>query len=184
MRKILKKLEETLRIKIGVRCLGEKKKRFIEREIKQNKGWIAWGGLNRSLVNLDKWRCWEVSRQLSRKVSRKWSSTDIGIEVSRNNPSDARTEARSIHKLSRSYRWGRRFLDLSTRYWEAVKIAIWKSLRSSTDSMVSRRCQGGVELAFKNGFLTREKYRHECNQARNSTKDPISNLNSQNHLST
>ena len=56
MRKILKKLEETLRIKIGVRweCLGEKKKRFIEREIKQNKGWIARGGLNRSLVNLDK----------------------------------------------------------------------------------------------------------------------------------
>ena len=125
MRKILKKLEETLRIKIGVRweCLGEKKKRFIEREIKQNKGWITRGGLNISLVNLDKWRCWEVSRQLSRKVSRKWSLTDIGIEVSRNNPSDARTEARSIHQLSRSYRWGRRFLDLSTRYQEAIEEA-------------------------------------------------------------
>ena len=35
----------------------------------------------------------KVSRQLLRKVSRKWSSTDTGIEeVSRNNPSDARTE--------------------------------------------------------------------------------------------
>ena len=56
VKKILKELEETLRIKIGVRweCLGEKKKRFIEREIKQNKGWITRGGLNISLVNLDK----------------------------------------------------------------------------------------------------------------------------------
>ena len=46
------------------------------------------------------------------------------------------------------------------------------------------RCQRGVELAFKNSFLRREKHRHECNQAHKPTKDPISNLNSQNHLST
>ena len=61
-------------------------------------------------VNLDRCRYREVSRQ----VSRKWSSTDTGIEeVSRNNPSNARTKARSIHQLSRSYREGRSFLDLS-----------------------------------------------------------------------
>ena len=44
-KKILKKLEETLRIKIGVRweCLEEKNERAIEREIEENKLWIAWG---------------------------------------------------------------------------------------------------------------------------------------------
>ena len=91
--------------------------------------------LYRPSVNLDRCRCREVFRQLSRKVSRKWSSTDTSIEeVSRNNPSDARIEARSIHQLSRSYRGGRSFLDLSTRYREAIEIAIWKSLGSLTDS--------------------------------------------------
>ena len=42
-KKILEKLEETLRIKIGVRWefLGEKKERVIEREIEENGRWIA-----------------------------------------------------------------------------------------------------------------------------------------------
>ena len=39
--------------------------------------------------------------------------------------------------MSRSYRGGRSFLDWSTRYWGVVGIAIWKSLRSLTDSKVS-----------------------------------------------
>ena len=83
---------------------GREKERAIKREIEQNEGQIARGGLNRSSVNLDRCRCQEVSRQLSRKELRKWSSTDTGIEeVSRNNPSDTRTEAQSIHQLSRSY---------------------------------------------------------------------------------
>ena len=124
-----------------MRLFGRENERAIEREIKRNEGWIAWGSLNRSSVNLDRWRCQEVSRQLLRKVSRKWSSTDTGIEeVSRNNPSDARTEARSIHQLSRNNRAGRSCLNRSTRYREAIKIAIWKSLRSLTESKVSRRC--------------------------------------------
>ena len=93
---------------------------------------------------------------------------------------DTRREARSIHKLLRSYQGSRNFLDQSTSYRGSVKIAIRKSLRAQQIA----RCQGGVELAFKNSFLRREKHRHECNQARNSTKDPISNLNSQNHFST
>ena len=119
------------------------------------------------------------------KVLRNWSSTNTGIEeVSRNKPSDTRTEARSIHQLSRNYRGGRNFLDRSTRCREAIKITIRKSLKSSTDSKVSRRCQGGVELAFKSSFSRSEKYRHECNQACNSTKDPNTILTSQNHLST
>ena len=59
----------------------------------------------RSSIKLDRCRYWEVSRQLSRKVSRRWSSIDTGIEeVLRNNPSNARTEARSIHHVSRSCR--------------------------------------------------------------------------------
>ena len=44
-KKILKKLEETLRNKIGMRweCLGEKNERAIEREIKENDRRIARG---------------------------------------------------------------------------------------------------------------------------------------------
>ena len=165
----MKKLEETLRIKIGVRRdVWERKKR----EIEWNEGQIAWGSLNRPSINLDRWRCWKVSRQLSRKVSRKWSSTDIGIEeVSRNNPSDARTEARLIHQLSRSYRGGRSILDQSIRCRGGVEIAIWKSLRSSIYSKVSRRCRWGVKLTFKSSFSRSEKHRHECNPTCNSTND-------------
>ena len=84
----------------------------------------------RSSVKLDRFRYREVSRQLSGKVSRKWSSTDTSIEeVSRNSPSNVRTEARSIHQLSRSYRGGMSFLDLSTKYWEAVGNVIKKKLK-------------------------------------------------------
>ena len=156
-----------------MRHFGRKKERAIEREIEWNEGQIAWESLNRSSVNLNKWRCQEVSRQLSRKVSRKWPSIDTGIEeVSRNNPLDARIETWSIHQLSRSYQGGKNFLDLSTRYRVSVEITIWKSLRSSTDNKVSRRCQGDVELAFKSNFSKSEKHRHECNPTCNSTNDP------------
>ena len=131
-------------------------------------------------VNFDKCRCRKVSRHLSRKVLRKWLST---AEVSRNNSSEPRTEAWSIHQVSRSYRGCRPILDQSTRYWEAVGITIRKSWRSSTNSKVSRRYQGGVELAFKTSFSRCEKHRHECNPTCNSTNDPINILSSQNLLS-
>ena len=125
-----------------------------------------------------------MSRHLSRKVSRKWSSTDTGIEeISRNKSSDTRSESRSIQQVSRSYQGGRSFLDLSTRYWEDVGNAIRKSLRSSRDSKVLRRYRGGVKLAFKISFLRCEKHRHECNPTCNSTNETINILSSQNHLS-
>ena len=63
-------------------------------------------------VMLDRWgieRCWGSCWE---KVVDSW-----GIEkVSRNKKSDLRTEARSIHQVSRSYRGGRSILDWSTRY--------------------------------------------------------------------
>ena len=84
-------------------------------------------------------------------------------------------------------------LDRSTRCREAiegigtfsinppgVEIAIKKSL----EALQIARCQESVELAFKNSFSRKEKHRHECNQACNSTKDPNTILISQNHLST
>ena len=132
-----------------------------------------------SAVNLDRCRCQEVSRHLSRKVSRKWSST---VEVSRNNPTESRIETQSIHQVSRSYRGCRTILDRSTRYREAVRIAIRKSWRNSIDSTVSMRYQGGVELAFKTSFSWCEKYWHECNLTCNSTNDLINIFSSQNHL--
>ena len=76
-----------------------------------------------------------------------------GIEkVSRNNSSDSRIEARSIHQVSRSYRGGRSFLDRSTKYRGAVEKAIRHSWRILTDSKVSRRFRGGVEPLFKTSF--------------------------------
>ena len=120
-KKILKKLEKPQRKRFGVREIvfgrwtSADRSRDIEEWEPDREEWIY-----RSLVNLDRCRYREVSRQLSRKVSRKCSSTDTGIEeVSRNNPSNARIEARSIHQLSRSYRGGRSFLDLSTRYQDS-----------------------------------------------------------------
>ena len=129
MKKILKKAWRNLENQdwSEMRRFRREKERAIEREIERNEGQITRGSLNRSSVNLDRWRCREVLRQLSRKVSRKRSSTDIGIEeVSRNNPSNARIEAWLIHQLPKSYRGGRSFLDLFTRYREAVDIAIRK----------------------------------------------------------
>ena len=99
-----------------MRLFGREKERAIEREIERNGVQIAQGDLNSVLVNLDRWRRQEVSRNLSRKESRKWSSTEIGIEeVSRNKSTNTRIEAQSIHQVSRSYRGGRNFLDRSTR---------------------------------------------------------------------
>ena len=115
----------------------ERKQRSIKREIKRNEGWIARGSLNRLVVNLDRWRRREVSRHLSRKVSRKWSSTVEGInEVSRNKPTDTRTEARSIHQVSRSYRGGRSILDRSIRCRDAIEDTEY----SRSIHQVSRSC--------------------------------------------
>ena len=55
-------------------------------------------------------------------------------EVSRNNLTESRTVARSIHQVSRSYRGYRPNLDQSTKYWGAGEIAIRKRLGISTDS--------------------------------------------------
>ena len=71
-------------------------------------------------------------------------------------------------------------LDQSIKCRGAGKIVIRKSLESLTDSS----CRGGVEQAFQNSFSKGEKHRHECNQACNSTNDPINILSSQNHPST
>ena len=118
-----------------------------------------------------------MSSHLSRKVLRKTMSTDAAVEeVSRN---EAKTLEEKLDR-STSYRGSRNFLDRSTNYRGSSEIVIRKNLEARQIA----RCQGGVELAFKNSFSRREKHRHECNQVRNSTKDPISNLNSQNHLST
>ena len=66
---------------------------------------------------------------------------------------------------------------------EGVEIAI----RNSLIARKIARCQGGVDEVlrlFKNSFSRGEKHIYECNQACNSTKDPVNILNSQNHLST
>ena len=154
--------------------------RQIERD-RRNENQIAKKWIYRPSVKLDRCRYREVLRKLLREVSRKKSSI---AEVSRNNSSDPRTEAWSIHQVSRSYQRGRSFLDLSTRYREAVRKAVRNSWRISTDSKVSRRYRGGVEPAFQNSFLRSEKHKHECIPTCNTTNDPINIWSSQKHLST
>ena len=109
----------------------------IERD-RRNENQIAKKWIYRPSVKLDRCRYREVLRKLLREVSRKKS---LIAEVSRNNSSYPRTEARSIHQVLRSYQRDRSFLDQSTRYRGAIGIVIWKGLRSSIDSKVSRSCR-------------------------------------------
>ena len=85
--------------------------------------------LNRHLSNSRQLRCREVSRMLSRKVSRNWPSTAEGVEeVSRYQTAEPIPEARSIDVVSRRYRGDRENLDRSTRCRGSVEIAIRKRL--------------------------------------------------------
>ena len=111
------------------------------------------------------------SRQI--EVSRKTTSTNATIEkVSRNK---AKTQEQKLDR-STSYRGSRNFLDWSTSYRGSVEIVIRKSSRARQIA----RCRGGIEelsRLLKNRLSRREKYRYECNQACNSTKDPNIILN-------
>ena len=154
--------------------VGRWRDRAIEREIERNEVRIARGRIYRTSVKLDRWRCRAKCRGFGHRqiqVSRKCRGTKT---------SDTRDEARSIHQVSRSYRGERNFLDQSTRCWDGVEITIRKSLEAQQIA----KCRGRVELAFKINFSRREKHRHECHQACNSTNDPNTILNSQKHLST
>ena len=124
-------------------------------------------------VNLDRCRYREVSRYLSRKVSRKWSST---AEVSRR--CQGTTQQNQELKL-----------DQSTRCREAIEDAepfsidppgIEKlsglQLEKAKEARQTARYRRGVEPAFKTSFSRCEKHRHECNLTYNSTNDPINIL--------
>ena len=114
---------------------GREKKRAIEKEIERNEGRIAWGSINRPSVNLNRWRCRDIC------WGRCWEIGFWQIQVLRK--CQGTTHQIQEQKLDRStsYRGGRKFLDRSTRYRKAVEIVIRKSLRSLTDSKVSRRCR-------------------------------------------
>ena len=123
-----------------------------------------------------------MSRHLSSRCLEKATLTDHVSRSCRGRKTpEARYDTRSIHKVSRSCREVRNFLDQSTRCRGAIEIAIRKNLESSTDSYLLRRCQASF---FKNIFSRREKHRHECNQVCNSTNDPNNILSFQEHLST
>ena len=105
----------------------ERKQRAIERDIEWNKDRIARGGLNRTFSKARQMRCREVSGSCQCRC-RENACRHWGIEqVSSNNSSNPRIEARSIHQVSRSYRGYRPNLDRSTRYRGTSEIAIRKS---------------------------------------------------------
>ena len=81
---------------------------------------------------------------LSREVSRKTTSTNVAVKkVSRNN---AKTQEQ---KLDRSTSCLKAIEDPGTFLFDppTVEVAIRKNLKSSTDSQVSRRYLGGVNIA-------------------------------------
>ena len=134
----------------------------------------------RPSINLERRRCQEVLRNLSRQVSRKWSST---TEVS----SKYRATRNQIQeqKLDRSIRCRKAIKEAGAFSIDPLGIEELSGLRyekglgSSTDSQLSRRRRGGVEPAFQNSFPRGEKHRHECNPTCNSTNDPINTIISQ-----
>ena len=155
-------------------CLGDEQVR-TNRE--RSKKWEKDrdGSIYRPFSNARQLRYREVKVGVEELVFDSW-----GIEqVSSNKEYDSRTEARSIHQVSRSYRGGRSFLDRSTRYRGGVETALRKRQRSSTDSKVSRRCRASVEPTFQNCFSRGEKHRYECNPTYNSINDPINTKISQ-----
>ena len=89
----------------------------------------------RPSVILDRWGVEVVSRHLLSRCQEKTTSTDHMSRSCRGRKTpEARYDAWSIHQVSRSCREVRNFLDWSIRYRGAIKIAIRKSLGSSTDS--------------------------------------------------
>ena len=107
--------------------LGEKIEKYRERDRRK---WFP--DRTEGLYSAaSKSRQMQVSRGIEvyvEEVSRKSSLT---VEVSRNNTSESRTEARSIHQVSRCYLGYRPNLDQSTKYRGAV---IRKSLGISTNN--------------------------------------------------
>ena len=160
-------------------CLGEKREKYREGDR------VKWVLDRTGSLNSASSKSWQM--QISRGIEisveggvEKMVVNSWGIEeVSRNNPTELRTEAQSIHQVSRSYRGCRAILDQSTRYRAAVEIAIKKA----EEARQTARYRGGVEPAFKNSFSRCEKHRHECNPTCNSTNDPINTIISQNSLS-
>ena len=110
--------------------------------------------LNKAFSKSRQMRCRGGVETSVEQVSSKATSTNHvskscrGIETP-----EARYEARSIHQVSRSCQEFRNFLDRSRRYRGAIKIAIRKSLGSSTDSQQSRRCRA----SFSKQFFERRK---------------------------
>ena len=168
--KILKKLEETFEDQdwSEMREFGRKNREQSREILSEIRFGLHEEAYIEPSVNLDRWGVEEaVEVGVEKMLVDSW-----GIEkVSSNNSSDPRTEARSIHQVSRSYRGGRSFLNRSTRYQGALGIAIWKGLRSLTDSKVSRRYRGGVEPPFKTSF--QEEKNTDMNAIQHATQPMI-----------
>ena len=132
-------------------------------------------------VKLNKWRCREVSSKLSSQVSRIWPSTDTGVEqvLRYKNIRHKRwgsIDPPSVEKLSKGQ-------ELSWLIHQVLRRCRDCDKKKSLEAWQIARCKRGVELAFKISFSRREKHRHECNQACNTTNDPNTILTSQNNLS-
>ena len=134
----------------------------------------------KQLVNLDRCRYREVSRDLSRRCrenARRQLRCWEGIEeqhIRINNRSSI--DPLGVEKLSRRQKLSWSIHQVSRRCWDCVKKKAWEARQIA-------RYWGGVKPAFQNSFSREKKHRYECNPTYNSTNDPINTKISQNSLS-
>ena len=131
----------------------------IERD-QGNEVWIMYEPIYRTLVNLDKQRCREVSSQV---LSFKSFDRCSYREVSRC-PQQSRLDGLRRQEISRS-----------------IHLAIERCQDCDKKSIENHDRQARYQEVLrllKNSFSRREKHRYECNQACNTTKDPNIILNS------
>ena len=107
------------------KCYGHKDKQKYAKHVKNN-------ACKRILIDR------EMARQVSSIIDVDKCSCRGSVEGQINK---RLKRSRSIHQVLRSYQGDKSFLDRSTRCREAVEIAIRKSLRSSTNNKVLRRCR-------------------------------------------
>ena len=110
--------------------------------------------------------------------------TDKAIEeLSRDNSTKAKKNLNRSTNCIEAIKGPRIFPIDPPAVGTTIEIAIRNSLRSRQIGQVLKGIDE-VSRKLKNIFSRREKHRYKCNQACNSTNDPINILNFQNHLST
>ena len=162
-----------------IRVFWERNKEVLRERSKENDFWITQMPYIEQLVNLNRCRYREVSRDLSRRCREnahrqlrcREGIEEQHIKIKKRNLIDPS----GVEKLSRRQELSRSIHQVSRRCQDCVKKKAWEARQIA-------RYRGGVEPAFQNSFSREEKHRYECNPTFNLTNDPINTKISWNSL--